>query len=87
MRRFLHNWHRDLYRVRIILVRCAPKDLSFIKKDNKKERKVYTAARSSLENLSKNELKVFYPTILSCFVEYYKENPKEKYIFEEKAEI
>lgn len=48
-----------------------------MKKDNKKEREIYTVGRPSLENLSKNKLKVFYSTLLSCVVEYYKENPKK----------
>lgn len=56
-----------------------------MKKNSKKDRELYTVGRPSLEKLSKNELKVFYSTLLSCVVEYYKENPK-KCISEQKEE-
>lgn len=57
-----------------------------MKKDNKKEREIYMVGRPSLEKLSKNELKVFYSTLLSCVVEYYKVKPHEQCISEQKKE-
>lgn len=57
-----------------------------MKKDNKKECEIYTVGCPSLENLSKNELKVFYSTLLSCVVEYYKESPQEKCFSSQKEE-
>lgn len=57
-----------------------------MKKDNKKEREIYAIGRPSLENLSKNELKAFYSTLLSCVVEYYKGKPQENDISEQKEE-
>ena len=44
-----------------------------MKEQTKKEHEVYAIGRPSIENLSKNELKAFYSTLLSCVVDYYKE--------------
>ncbi len=51
-----------------------------MKNDNKKEREVYAIGRPSLENLTPNERKAFFSTLLMCVVEYYtkKENKEEK---------
>lgn len=57
-----------------------------MKKDNKKDREIYTVGRPSLENLTKNELKAFYSTLLSRVVEYYKVKPQEQCISEQKKE-
>lgn len=43
-----------------------------MKKKTNLEREIYVVGRPSLENLSKSELKIFYSTLLSCAVEYYK---------------
>lgn len=37
-----------------------------------KERKIITIGRPSIEHLTKAEAKVFYSTLLSCVIEYYK---------------
>ena len=44
------------------------------KETKEKEREVYAIGRPSLENLSKDEQKAFFLTLLRCAVEYYKEN-------------
>lgn len=44
-----------------------------MKEQTKKEREVYAIGRPTIENLSKNELKAFYSTLLSRVVDYYKE--------------
>lgn len=42
-----------------------------------KERKVVTVGKPSLKRLSKNESKVFYSTLLSAVLEYYKDKSKD----------
>ena len=45
-----------------------------------KEREIYAVGRPSLENLTPNERKAFFSTLLMCVVEYYtkKEIKEEK---------
>ena len=69
-----------------LLVKLPEKGGLLMKKDNKKEREIYTVGRPSLEKLSKNELKVFYSTLLSCFVEYYRKKQQENGASEQKEE-
>lgn len=44
-----------------------------MKNDNKKEREVYAVGRPSLENLTPNERKTFFSTLLMCVIEHFKE--------------
>ena len=46
-----------------------------MKNDNKKEREIYAIGRPSLENLTPNERKAFFSTLLMCVLEHFK---KEK---------
>ena len=50
------------------------------KKDKKteKERDIYVIGRPSIENLSDDEKKIFYKTLLSCIIDYYKSEPKNQ---------
>ena len=59
------------------------------KKENKeKEREVYAIGRPSFENLSKDEQKAFFLTLLHCVVDYYKDKPKNSWkLFGGMAEI
>ena len=44
-----------------------------MKEQTKKEREVYAIGRPSLENLTPNERKAFFSTLLSCVLEHFKE--------------
>lgn len=45
-----------------------------MKEQTKKEREVYAIGRPSIEQLSKDEQKAFFLTLLQCVVDYFKEN-------------
>ena len=45
-----------------------------MKEQTKKEREVYAIGRPSLENLSPNERKAFFSTLLMCIIEHFKED-------------
>ena len=45
-----------------------------MKEQTKKEREVYAIGRPSLENLSPNERKAFFSTLLMCVIEHFMEN-------------
>ena len=50
-----------------------------MKNDNKKEREIYAVGRPNLENLTPNERKAFFSTLLMCVIEHFKEDlPIEK---------
>lgn len=44
-----------------------------------KEREIITVGRPSIKALSKNEAKVFYSTLLSAIIDYYKEENKDNF--------
>lgn len=45
---------------------------SLMKEQTKKEREVYAIGRPSLENLTPNERKAFFSTLLMCVIEHFK---------------
>ena len=45
-----------------------------MKEEIKKEHEVYTVGRPSLENLTPNERKAFFSTLLMCVIDHFKEN-------------
>lgn len=45
-----------------------------MKEQTKKEREVYAIGRPSLENLTPNERKAFFSTLLMCVIDHFKEN-------------
>lgn len=49
-----------------------------MKEQTKKEREVYAIGRPSLENLSPNERKAFFSTLLMCVIEHFKEDAAKK---------
>ena len=52
-----------------------------MKEQTKKELEVYAIGRPSLENLSPNERKAFFSTLLMCVIDHFKpdnENPNKK---------
>ncbi len=44
------------------------------KETKEKEREVYAIGRPNIEQLSKDEQKAFFLTLLRCIVDYFKEN-------------
>ena len=51
-----------------------------MKNDNKKEREIYAIGRPSLENLTPNERKAFFSTLLMCVIEYTNNKKSEECI-------
>lgn len=49
-----------------------------MKEQTKKEREVYAIGRPSLENLTPNERKAFFSTLLMCVIDRFKEDTAEK---------
>lgn len=45
-----------------------------MKKEPEKEREIYAIGSPSFENLTQNEKKAFFGTLLCCVVEHFKEN-------------
>lgn len=45
-----------------------------MKEQTKKEREVYAIGRPSLENLTPNERKAFFSTLLMCVIDHFKES-------------
>ena len=45
-----------------------------MKKETEKEREIYAIGSPSFENLTPNEKKAFFGTLLCCVVEHFKEN-------------
>lgn len=45
-----------------------------MKEQTKKEREVYAIGRPSLENLTPNERKAFFSTLLMCVIDHFKED-------------
>ena len=45
-----------------------------MKKETEKEREIYAIGSPSFENLTPNEKKAFFGTLLSCVVDHFKEN-------------
>lgn len=45
-----------------------------MKKETEKEREIYAIGSPSFENLTQNEKKAFFGTLLSCVVDHFKEN-------------
>lgn len=43
-----------------------------MKEQTKKEREVYAIGRPSIENLTSNERKAFFSTLLMCIIDYFK---------------
>lgn len=48
-----------------------------MKEQTKKERDIYVIGRPSLENLSPNERKAFFSTLLMCVIEHYNDSKKK----------
>ena len=49
-----------------------------MKEQTKKEREVYAIGRPSLENLTPNERKAFFSTLLMCVIEHFKGEKNEE---------
>ncbi len=45
-----------------------------MKEQTKKEREVYAIGRPSLENLTPNERKAFFSTLLMCVIDHFQES-------------
>lgn len=50
---------------------------NLMKEQTKKEREIYVIGRPSLENLSPNERKAFFSTLLMCVIEHYNDSKKK----------
>lgn len=48
-----------------------------MKKETEKEREIYVIGSPSFENLTPNENKTFFSTLLMCIIEYFKESIEE----------
>ena len=49
-----------------------------MKKETEKEREIYAIGSPSFENLSPNEKKAFFSTLLMCVIEHFKSEEQQK---------
>ena len=60
--------------LRVRLLSLPQKGGNSMKKETEKEREIYAIGSPSFENLTQNEKKAFFGTLLSCVVDHFKEN-------------